>query len=93
MKSVKVKNVVTGEIQELSVSAFFVAIGHKPNSDPFKGWWIWTIRDIITRPGTSQTNIPGVFASGDVQDRIYRQAVTAAGSGCMAALDAERYLC
>ncbi|MFN8280792.1 MAG: thioredoxin-disulfide reductase [Saprospiraceae bacterium] len=93
VKSVKVKNVVTGEIQELSVSAFFVAIGHKPNSDPFKGWVDMDDQGyIITRPGTSQTNIPGVFASGDVQDRIYRQAVTAAGSGCMAALDAERYL-
>lgn len=93
VKSVKVKNVITGEIQELSVSAFFVAIGHKPNSDPFKGWVDMDDQGyIITKAGTAQTNIPGVFASGDVQDRTYRQAVTAAGSGCMAALDAERYL-
>ena len=81
------------EKTEIPVSAFFVAIGHKPNSDIFKGFI--TLDDagyIQTIPGTSKTNIEGVFASGDVQDKIYRQAVTAAGSGCMAALDAERYL-
>ncbi len=93
VKAIKVKNNKTNEITEISVSALFVAIGHKPNSDPFKPWLEMDDQGyIITQAGTSKTNIPGVFASGDVQDRVYRQAVTAAGSGCMAALDAERYL-
>jgi len=90
---VKVRNNQTEAITELSISAFFVAIGHKPNTDIFidqldmdeAGY-------LITVKGSSYTNLPGVFASGDVQDKIYRQAVTAAGSGCMAALDAERWL-
>jgi thioredoxin reductase (NADPH) len=93
VEAVRIFNNVTNEKTEIPVSAFFVAIGHKPNSDIFKGWL--TMDDagyIQTTPGTSKTNIEGVFASGDVQDKIYRQAVTAAGSGCMAALDAERYL-
>jgi thioredoxin reductase (NADPH) len=88
-----VVNNKTKEETRLNVTGFFVAIGHKPNTDIFKGWidmdetgYIKTVR------GTSKTNVPGVFASGDAQDKIYRQAVTAAGSGCMAALDAERYL-
>lgn len=90
---VRIKNVVTGEVDEVPVSAFFVAIGHQPNSDIFKGWIDMDDAGYIqTIPGSSKTNIEGVFASGDVQDKIYRQAVTAAGSGCMAALDAERYL-
>ncbi len=90
---VRVKNNKTGESQEIKVNGFFVAIGHQPNSDIFKGFLDMDEAGYIkTIPGTSKTNIEGVFASGDVQDKIYRQAVTAAGSGCMAALDAERYL-
>jgi thioredoxin reductase (NADPH) len=90
---VRIKNTMTGELTDLSVSGFFVAIGHQPNSAIFNGWIDMDEAGYIkTIPGTSKTNIEGVFASGDVQDKIYRQAVTAAGSGCMAALDAERYL-
>ncbi|MCF3108435.1 thioredoxin-disulfide reductase [Niabella sp. CC-SYL272] len=90
---VRVRNNQTGETQDIPVSGFFVAIGHQPNSDIFKGFLDMDEAGYIkTTPGTSKTNIEGVFASGDVQDKIYRQAVTAAGSGCMAALDAERYL-
>ena len=93
VEAVRIKNNQTGEKQEIPVSAFFVAIGHEPNSGIFKGWLDMDEAGyLITTPGTSKTNIEGVFASGDVQDKIYRQAVTAAGSGCMAALDAERYL-
>jgi len=90
---VRIKNIESGTVQDVPVSAFFVAIGHQPNSDIFKPWIDMDEAGYIkTIPGTSKTNIEGVFASGDVQDKIYRQAVTAAGSGCMAALDAERYL-
>src|SRR5689334_3054622 len=90
---VRVKNNKTSETQTIPVSGFFVAIGHQPNSEIFKGWIDMDEAGYIkTIPGTSKTNLEGVFASGDVQDMIYRQAVTAAVSGCMAALDAERYL-
>ncbi|MCC9135266.1 thioredoxin-disulfide reductase [Pontibacter silvestris] len=90
---VRVKNVLTNELKEISVQGFFVAIGHKPNSDIFADFLNMDENGYIrTIPGTSKTNIDGVFACGDVQDFTYRQAVTAAGSGCMAALDAERYL-
>jgi thioredoxin reductase (NADPH) len=90
---VRVKNNKTGETSELEISGFFVAIGHKPNTDIFKGWIDMHENGyLIGVPGTSKPNIDGVFVSGDAADSIYRQAVTAAGTGCMAALDAERYL-
>jgi thioredoxin reductase (NADPH) len=93
VQAVRVKNNKTNELQEIPVSAFFVAIGHKPNSDIFKDYLNMDETGyILTQPGTTKTNVEGVFAAGDVQDKNYRQAVTAAGSGCMAALDAERYL-
>jgi thioredoxin reductase (NADPH) len=93
VEAVRIHNNETNQKTEIPVSAFFVAIGHKPNSDIFKGFLDMDDAGYLkTIPGTSKTNIEGVFASGDVQDKIYRQAVTAAGSGCMAALDAERYL-
>jgi thioredoxin reductase (NADPH) len=90
---VRIKDNKTGETKEIPISGFFVAIGHQPNSGIFNGWLDMDEAGYIkTIAGTSKTNIEGVFASGDVQDKIYRQAVTAAGTGCMAALDAERYL-
>ncbi len=93
VEAVRIKNNKTGEKHVVPVSAYFVAIGHKPNSDILKGWLDMDEDGYVkTVPGTTKTNIEGVFVAGDLQDRIYRQAVTAAGSGCMAALDAERYL-
>jgi len=93
VEAVRIKNNKTGEKSEIPIKGFFVAIGHTPNSEIFKGFIDMDEAGYIkTVAGTSKTNLEGVFASGDVQDKIYRQAVTAAGSGCMAALDAERYL-
>lgn len=93
VEAVRIKNNKTVELSEIPVKAFFVAIGHQPNSEIFKNFIDMDEAGYIkTIPGTSKTNVEGVFAAGDVQDKIYRQAVTAAGSGCMAALDAERYL-
>ncbi|CAM3172426.1 thioredoxin-disulfide reductase [Paenibacillus lupini] len=93
LKGLKVRNNATGEEEFVEADGLFVTIGHTPNTK-FLGGQIDTDEQgyIIVKPGTSETNIPGVFACGDVQDRQYRQAITAAGSGCMAALDAERFL-
>ena len=83
----------TQETEEISITGLFIAIGHKPNTEIFKGKLDMDESGyLITQGKTTKTNLPGVFASGDVQDKEYRQAVTAAGTGCMAALDAERYL-
>jgi len=93
VSAVKVVNNLSGEERVLDVTGFFVAIGHQPNTAIFKGWLDMDKTGyIITKPGSTKTNIEGVFACGDAQDKIYRQAVTAAGTGCMSALDAERYL-
>lgn len=89
----RILNSKTKEISEISISGFFVAIGHQPNTEIFKNFISMDAAGYIqTIPGTSKTNVAGVFACGDAQDNVYRQAVTAAGTGCMAALDAERYL-
>jgi thioredoxin reductase (NADPH) len=91
--AVKVKNNRTNKITEIPTTGFFVAIGHKPNTDIFKNFLTTDETGyIVNLPGTSKTNIEGVFVSGDAADHVYRQAVTAAGTGCMAALDAERFL-
>jgi thioredoxin reductase (NADPH) len=93
VEAVRVKNRVSGELTEVPVKGFFVAIGHQPSSELFKGFIDMDETGyILTKPGTTMTNIPGIYAAGDVQDKNYRQAVTSAGSGCMAALDAERYI-
>jgi thioredoxin reductase (NADPH) len=93
VEGVRILNHKTNEVTDIPASAFFVAIGHTPNSDIFKGWLEMDDTGyLLTLPGTTKTNVEGVFAAGDVQDKHYRQAVTAAGSGCMAALDAEKYL-
>jgi len=90
---VKVINNKTNDISEIAATGFFVAIGHKPNTEIFKDFLdLDETGYIINKPGTSKTNVDGVFVSGDAADHVYRQAVTAAGTGCMAALDAERYL-
>lgn len=93
LEAVRLRDLNTGETRDLPVSGMFVAIGHVPNTDLFKGWL--EMEDsgyLVTQHGTSFTNVDGVFAAGDVQDHVYRQAITAAGSGCMAAIDAERWL-
>jgi len=93
VEGLRIVNKVTGEKEEIEITGLFIAIGHKPNTDIFKGQIDLDEMGYIKTIGkTTKTNIPGVFASGDVQDKEYRQAVTAAGTGCMAALDAERYL-
>ena len=89
---IRVKNTKTEEVSEIPTTGFFLAIGHKPNTDIFTELELDETGYIITKPGSTQTNIPGVFAAGDVADHVYRQAITAAGTGCMAALDSERYL-
>jgi thioredoxin reductase (NADPH) len=93
VEGLEVTDTVNGAVSTLPVTGVFVAIGHRPNTDLFKG--VLDMADsgyLTTQPGSTYTNIPGVFACGDVQDHTYRQAITAAGSGCMAAIDCERWL-
>jgi thioredoxin reductase (NADPH) len=93
VSAVKAKNKTSGEVFDIPATGFFVAIGHKPNTDIFKDFLnLDETGYIINTPGTSKTNINGVFVAGDAADHVYRQAITAAGTGCMAALDAERYI-
>jgi thioredoxin reductase (NADPH) len=91
VSGLRVKNVVTGAVTELAVTGVFIAIGHKPNTEPFKGQLAMNEKGFLVTQST-RTSVPGVFAAGDVQDPVYRQAITAAGTGCMASLEASRYL-
>ena len=89
----RIRNVNTGEVKDHAVDGIFIAIGHKPNTAMFKGMLKTDDEGyLITKPDSTATDIEGVYAAGDVQDKIFRQAVTAAGTGCMAALEAERFL-
>lgn len=93
VESLVIQDLKTGKERTLPVKGFFVAIGHEPNTELFNGWLDMDETGYIqTQPGSTRTNVPGVFASGDAQDHVYRQAVTAAGTGCMAAIDAERWM-
>lgn len=93
VKGIKVKNVESGEVNEMQMDGVFIAIGHKPNTDILKGQLeMDDVGYLITKPRSTYTSVDGVFAAGDVQDKIYRQAISAAGTGCMAAMDAERWL-
>ncbi|MFM7497681.1 MAG: FAD-dependent oxidoreductase, partial [Bacteroidota bacterium] len=93
VEGVRLLNSLAGTITEIPLQGFFVAIGHQPNTTLFQGQLEMDETGyLLTEPGSSRTNLEGVFAAGDAQDKIYRQAVTAAGSGCMAALDSERWL-
>jgi thioredoxin reductase (NADPH) len=93
VNALRLRDTVTGELSLHPTQGLFIAIGHVPNTDLFKG--VLTLDEngyLVTKPGTTQTNVEGVFAAGDVADHVYRQAVTAAGTGCAAAIEAERWL-
>jgi len=92
VSGIRVRNTLTGEVSELTADGLFVAIGHSPNTELFRGQIEMTPNGYIVTHAGTRTSVPGVFAAGDVQDSVYRQAITAAGSGCMAAIDAEKYL-
>jgi thioredoxin reductase (NADPH) len=93
VEGVRLRNLVDQSVQDVAVKGVFVAIGHEPNTRLFQGQLKMDAAGyLVTEPGTPRTNIPGVFAAGDVADHVYRQAITAAGTGCMAAIDAERFL-
>ena len=93
VEALQLENVITGEITILEIDGVFVSIGLKPNSELFQQWLELDDKGyIVTAPDSTHTSVPGVFACGDVQDRVYRQAVTSAGTGCMAAMDAENWL-